>query len=77
MKEFFIDQADEHLSQMRLLVEGGLVMYEGLRKEKNALFLDLVGEALYSIQSHITECQEQLIQEVRRQNEETFLQNGR
>ena len=74
MKEFFIDQADTHLSQMRLLAEGGLVMYEGYRREKEPLYLDLRGEALYSIQTHIIECQEQLTQEVRRLNEENGCQ---
>ena len=48
--------------------------YEGYRREKAPLYLNLIGEALYSIQTHIIECQEQLTQEVRRLNEENGCQ---
>ena len=64
MKEYFIDQARNHLAQMRLLVEGGIVLYEEISPRNDPLLLDLVGEALYTLRSHITECQDQLQQEI-------------
>ena len=71
MKEYFIDQARNHLAQMRLLVEGGLVMYEDMPEDKDPLLIDLVGEALYSIRTHICDCQQQLTAEIQRQMKES------
>ena len=68
--EHFEDLMYRHLAQMRLLVEGGLVMYEDMPENKDPLLLDLVGEALYSIRTHIADCQRQLTAEIQRQMEE-------
>ena len=43
--EYFEDIVRNHLAQMRLLVEGGLVMYEDILEDKDPLLFDLVGEA--------------------------------
>ena len=62
--EHFEDLMYRHLAQMRLLVEGGIVLYEEISPRGDPLLLDLVGEALYTLRSHITECQDQLQQEL-------------
>ena len=69
--EYFEDIVRNHLAQMRLLVEGGLVMYEDMLEDKDPLLIDLVGEALYSIRTHICDCQQQLHQEIQRQMKES------
>ena len=68
--EHFEDQMYRYLAQIRLLVEGGLVMYVHIAEDKDPLHLDLVGEALYSIRTHIADCQQQLTAEIQRQMEE-------
>ena len=69
--EHFEDLMYRHLAQMRLLVEGGLVMYEDMPEDKDPLLFDLVGEALYSIRTHICDCQKQLTAEIQRQMKES------
>lgn len=68
--EYFEDIVRNHLAQMRLLVEGGLVMYEDMPEDKDPLLFGLVGEALYSIRTHICDCQ-QLTAEIQRQMKES------
>ena len=69
--EYFEDIVRNHLAQMRLLVEGGLVMYEDIPEDKDPLLIDLVGEALYSIRTHICDCQQQLTAEIQRKMKES------
>ena len=70
--EYFIDLTHTHLLQMRLLVEGGIVILEDYPGNKTLPEFDLIGEALYSIRSHICTCMEQLQQKIMNQPAQTM-----
>ena len=81
MKDDFVWIAGDCLSNMRLYVEGALVLFENdalpltklahEQEEWNAAeALDTIGEALYRLQEYIRNLQEAHIKEVQRQTEE-------
>ena len=80
MKEFFIDVSDDLLTDMRLIVEGAVNVFEGDASPLNRLARDndmmtayralsTIGSALYDLRKYICEFEEAHTREAKRQLE--------
>lgn len=78
MEEFFIDVSANLLTNMRLLIEGAVILYENdaaplhrLARTNDMMVayrgLTTIGSALYDLRSYIREFEEAHIREVKRE----------